>query len=554
MKILHYSIIAVSVFFTLFVTSQAYAPCAIINGIQECAGAPPILDQIKSDKPNYEILEKPVITIIGVPQTLAHLEVDDSSGNIKFTHDINLSSNGTASYTLDVSMHKPGVYSVTATSSVSKITTSFAVGLEPTGGHITLNIVKNSYFPGDPIVIIGTSNPSTTVQLLLADPNGIVVKSIKTVSDEAGHFSSYDIQVPITAIPGIWKISATSGVFHANVEINVVSFMIVGPTSTVDISNIQTKPSIIKVGDRFSITATLANNSPFSTSVEIDPCGKPFPITFDNHVKIEYTVNATCALYIIEDKVNPGKNVTETSPSAPITTAKPIVHVPETIFFRAIEAGTENSTISFSYDTINQTDPNHSQIQKTTSKSFLFVIYDNKTNFATIVSTGRPVTNTIDSPLQQLKSGIKSEDVQCDINFQLILKGSDNSPACIKSSDVSEFILRTWATRTIAVENTDQSFNYVIIGGQIEQAKEDLESKSLVLTIKTTGNGTLVTDIQRSLIDPHINGQDSAFIVLNDGQEIQYNQTVSTITERTLSIPFQYGTSTIEIIAPEPIR
>ncbi|MGI0094538.1 MAG: hypothetical protein ACREA8_10625, partial [Nitrosotalea sp.] len=212
------------------------------------------------------------------------------------------------------------------------------------------------------------------------------------------------------------------------------------------------------------------------------------------------------------------------------------------------------ATISFAYNTMNQTDSNQSQIQKTASKSFLFMIYDNKTNFSNGVYTDQLVTNTIDSPLQQFKSGIKSEDVQCDVGFQLILKGSDNSPACIKNNDVSNFILRTWATRTINVENTDQSFNYTIIGGQIEQAKADLASKSLVLTIKTIGNGTLVANISRLLIDPHIDGQDSAFIVLEDGKEISFKQTMTTITQRTLSIPFQYGTSTIEIIAPEPIR
>ncbi|MHB8547447.1 MAG: hypothetical protein ACYDAJ_11845 [Nitrosotalea sp.] len=312
MKTLHYSIIAVSVFFTLFVTSPAYAPCAIVNGIPECAGPPQLLDSVKTDKPNYENSEKPVIAITGVPFTLVHLEIDDSSGSVVFSHDLGNLTNGTLYYNLDISSYKPSAYGVTATSPVSKVTTSFTVGLKPTGGHINLNIAKNSYFPGDTVAIFGMYTPNTIISLSLTDPDGIVVKSIHSVSDISGHFSSSDISVPITAIPGIWKISATSGVFHSNIGIKIISSLMIGTTNDVDISNIQIQPSIIKVGDRFSITATLVNNSPFSTGVEIDPCGEPFPTHFDNHVKVEYVTNYTCPLYILEEKMSPGKNMTQT--------------------------------------------------------------------------------------------------------------------------------------------------------------------------------------------------------------------------------------------------
>jgi hypothetical protein len=103
------------------------------------------------------------------------------------------------------------------------------------------------------------------------------------------------------------------------------------------------------------------------------------------------------------------------------------------------------------------------------------------------------------------------------------------------------------------VENTDQSFNYAIIGGYLLQARGELESKSIMLSVNATANGTLITHIPRSLLDPKINSQDVAFIILEDGQEAQYNQIMSTITERVLDISFQHGTKTIEIIAPEKI-
>ena len=184
------------------------------------------------------------------------------------------------------------------------------------------------------------------------------------------------------------------------------------------------------------------------------------------------------------------------------------------------------------------------------------VVVDNKTTISTSFDVNGSNVNSVQlilSPLKQFKSGIKAEDVKCNTGFQLILKGSDNSPACIKKSDVSDFIQRVWAIRTIKVENTDLSLDYIIIGGLLEQANADIQSKSLVLSVKASENGTLVANLPRSLIDPKMDGQDSEFIVLTDGQEGLYKQTMTTATERVLSIQFTNGTSKIEIIAPEPI-
>ena len=119
--------IVVSMFFTLFVTSPAYAPCAIINGIQECAGPPQLLDTVSTDKLNYENMEKPVITITGVPYTPTHVEIDDATGSVVFSHDLGNLPNGTMNYNLDITSYKPGMYSVIATSPSSKLTTSFTV-------------------------------------------------------------------------------------------------------------------------------------------------------------------------------------------------------------------------------------------------------------------------------------------------------------------------------------------------------------------------------------------------------------------------------------------
>ncbi|CUR51398.1 exported protein of unknown function [Nitrosotalea devaniterrae] len=223
MKITFFGIPILFVLAIILSANHAYAPCIEGPGI-DCNGYPPhALTQINSDKLNYEISDKPVIIIVGVPYTVVHLEIDDSSSNIVFTHEINLSSNGTARYILDISSYKPGVYSAIANSLTSKLTTGFAVGLASPGGQIMLNTDKNSYLPGDNIAILGAWNPDTLVQLLLIDPSGISVKSIQTFSDKTGHFSSSDITIPLNAISGIWQISATSGVSHTQVQITINS-------------------------------------------------------------------------------------------------------------------------------------------------------------------------------------------------------------------------------------------------------------------------------------------------------------------------------------------
>ncbi|GEM_PF-5574447 len=104
------------------------------------------------------------------------------------------------------------------------------------------------------------------------------------------------------------------------------------------------------------------------------------------------------------------------------------------------------------------------------------------------------------------------------------------------------------------VTNTGFSINYAIVGGQLENATANIQEQSLDLSLKTTENGTLTVILPRGLIDPKIHGQDNQFIIVENGREVKYKQIVNTITDRMLIIPFQYGVTKMEIIAPEPIR
>jgi predicted secreted protein with PEFG-CTERM motif len=102
---------------------------------------------------------------------------------------------------------------------------------------------------------------------------------------------------------------------------------------------------------------------------------------------------------------------------------------------------------------------------------------------------------------------------------------------------------------TIKVDGTDFSVTYSITNGKVTGIKADVPSKSLIVSIQTTGDGQLTIDLPRALIDAKKsdNQTDDQFFVLNDGQEAQFTETTTT-TDRTLTIPFTDGTEQIEII------
>ncbi len=104
------------------------------------------------------------------------------------------------------------------------------------------------------------------------------------------------------------------------------------------------------------------------------------------------------------------------------------------------------------------------------------------------------------------------------------------------------------AGNTIKVEGTDFSVTYSITNGKVLGIKADIQSKSLIVSIQTTGDGVLTITLPRGLIDAKIQDQDDKYFVLTDGQEADFQETNTTTTDRTLSIPFTDGTGEIEII------
>jgi plastocyanin len=210
--------------------------------------------------------------------------------------------------------------------------------------------------------------------------------------------------------------------------------------NNISIQNISVQPYAVKVGDTFTVTATLVNNSTFpifiSDMISKDCQGPFFTVSFDNHVKVGVTEKdrITCSYVGLQERLDPGKKYTGTSPG---------------LFFAyaATQSGTANVTVTFPYEIKNQTDPNQSNIDQTISKSFLFTIYDNDTITKSLNLGNHPIKKIL-SPLRQFQSGVATNDVICRPDMQLLIQNQENFPICVKLDSVSNLLHRNWSYPT----------------------------------------------------------------------------------------------------------
>ena len=109
------------------------------------------------------------------------------------------------------------------------------------------------------------------------------------------------------------------------------------------------------------------------------------------------------------------------------------------------------------------------------------------------------------------------------------------------------FIFTETEVTSIKVDNSRYSMDYIIKGGKVLDAKINLDTKSLIISIEPISDGELTVIVPRSLLNAKINSGDDRFFVIVDGEEIKYEET-KTGQYRTLTVPFVYGNAEIEII------
>ena len=109
----------------------------------------------------------------------------------------------------------------------------------------------------------------------------------------------------------------------------------------------------------------------------------------------------------------------------------------------------------------------------------------------------------------------------------------------VKASKITE--------TTVSVQGSSNLIGYEIIGGKIVGLITDVDAGSLIISIDATNDGSLTLTVPRSVLDATNNGEDEDFFVLIDGEEVRFDEIISS-TDRKITIAFPAGAETIEII------
>ena len=90
---------------------------------------------------------------------------------------------------------------------------------------------------------------------------------------------------------------------------------------------------------------------------------------------------------------------------------------------------------------------------------------------------------------------------------------------------------------------------YTIKGGTIKDMIVDPSIFAIIVQIESTGQGTISLDLPREFIGAEKqDGKDDTFIILIDGIEVAYQESVVHSDSRVITINFEEGDSDIEII------
>jgi predicted secreted protein with PEFG-CTERM motif len=108
---------------------------------------------------------------------------------------------------------------------------------------------------------------------------------------------------------------------------------------------------------------------------------------------------------------------------------------------------------------------------------------------------------------------------------------------------------------TVKVADTDFTINYKITGGKITSITPDVKSHSLIIAMTASQDGSLTITLPRALIDSKEKDTDvdAPYFVLVDDEEVDFKETATTTTDRTLEIQFPAGTEQIEIIGTKVV-
>ena len=178
---------------------------------------------------------------------------------------------GSNTHEISLSGFKSGIYTIVAKQPQSQTKITFSVGLQTVSGTIKAQTTKNAYLPGEGILVLGSTDPNTILNLELTDPDGKISKRKDIFSDKTGKFSDGTFRVPTDAKQGNWILKVKSGVKFIDAGFTVSGT--IEKTFTIKLD----KTEAYHAGDHMSITGTGADKSNTIIIQILDP----------NNVKIQ---------------------------------------------------------------------------------------------------------------------------------------------------------------------------------------------------------------------------------------------------------------------------
>ena len=176
-------------------------------------------------KTNHVLNSKAILSVVGPESTNLTISILNNADEIQTTDTIITSDHGKGQYVIDLDGFGQGIYRAVAVYQNIQDSVKFSVGIESGAGEISLSTTKESYHPGDSILIIGQTGSNARLTISLYDPSENLVTKTDIFSDSTGSFSTNDIGIPSSGITGDWKIIAYSpgSVLQFTETIHVVS-------------------------------------------------------------------------------------------------------------------------------------------------------------------------------------------------------------------------------------------------------------------------------------------------------------------------------------------
>ena len=178
---------------------------------------------VKLNDVNYLGRDAAVVGLTGDDSQDVVLSIINENDHEVFSDKLELGVDGKRDYLLDLTTYASGIYTVLVSMASFQTSDIFTVDLGSSHMPINLSMLDTVYYPGDFIHITGNSEPHSEINLLLVDPDGIIINQKETFTDENGNLYSVPFLIPHDELFGKWAVVAESGLNSEPFEFTVNS-------------------------------------------------------------------------------------------------------------------------------------------------------------------------------------------------------------------------------------------------------------------------------------------------------------------------------------------